>query len=113
MPKATAKSRQDEYWDIEAECLPTSELATKQITKLNRTIQHAQTNSPFYIKKYAGASYKELKSLGDITQLPFTSKDELTAAATFDLVAVPHTDLREVHLSSGTTSRPSPSFMSA
>ncbi len=52
-------------------------LRALQLERLNRTLAHASTNSPFYKKQLQNKQTCSLTSLQDLTDLPFTSADDL------------------------------------
>lgn len=54
----------------------------------------------------AGLKPTDIKSIDDISKLPFTSKQDLRDNYPFGLFAVPMKDIVRVHASSGTTGKP-------
>ena len=48
-----------------------------QIDRLRETVAHARTESPFYSKRLSGISSESLKSLDDVTLLPFITEEDL------------------------------------
>jgi len=71
------------------------------------TVKHAYENCDFYRKKLddAGVSPGDIKSLDDISKLPFTEKQDLREAYPFGLMSVPERDIIRIHASSGTTGK--------
>ena len=76
-------------------------------------VRHSYKNSPFYRKKFKEAGIKpgDIRSLSDITKLPFTTKDELKADQADhppwgSILAVPIEKCLRVHSTSATTGRP-------
>lgn len=63
---------------------------------------------PFYRQQLdsAGLVPDDLKALGDLAQFPFTRKTDLRDQYPLGLCAVPRTELRRIHASSGTTGKP-------
>ncbi|MCX7679996.1 MAG: phenylacetate--CoA ligase, partial [Spirochaetes bacterium] len=49
---------------------------------------------------------EKIKSLKDIRELPFTTKDDLIRSYPYDMFAVPLRDIVRIHSSSGTTGKP-------
>ncbi|MDH7498922.1 MAG: phenylacetate--CoA ligase, partial [candidate division NC10 bacterium] len=60
----------------------------------------------YHAFRKAGIKPKEIRSLEDLSRLPFTSKDDLRDNYPFGLFAVPPSDIEEIHTSSGTTGKP-------
>ena len=57
------------------------------------------------IKEKSNEIQKIIKSIDDITKLPFTTKDDLRDNYPFGLFAVPQSQIVRVHASSGTTGK--------
>ena len=79
--------------------------AAVQIKKL---VRHVYETVPFYKKKFddAGVAPDDIKTLADISKLPFTTKDELRDTYPYGLVACDQKEIVEIHTSSGTTGTP-------
>jgi phenylacetate-CoA ligase len=69
----------------------------------NRLLERARASVPFYRERLPPGP---LSSLEEVSQLPFTTKDDFRATYPFGLLAVPPERLLRVHMSSGTTGRP-------
>jgi phenylacetate-CoA ligase len=84
------------------------ELHALQLTRLNQTISLADARVPHYQKKFVAAGFRpdDLKSLGDLAKIPFTTKDDLRQNYPFGMFAVPTSEIARVHASSGTTGKP-------
>lgn len=95
-------------WDRHAECMPVRERERLQLDRLRKAVQRACDNVPFYKKKFAEAKLKpeDIKTLKDITRIPFTSKADLREGYPFGMFAVPRSEIVEVHTTSGTTGKP-------
>jgi phenylacetate-CoA ligase len=91
----------------EMETIGRDELASLQLSRLQKTVAHAYANVAMYRKKLddAGVRPEDIKSLEDIRLLPFTVKDDLRANYPFGMFAVPMRDVVRVHASSGTTGK--------
>ena len=63
---------------------------------------------PFYKRKMdeLGVKPEDIKSIDDVTKLPFTTKYDLRDEYPFGLQAVPMDKIRRIHASSGTTGKP-------
>ena len=84
------------------------ELRALQLDRLRWTLRYAYANVPFYRKKFdaAGVSPQDCRSLEDLASFPVTTKDDLRENYPAGLFAVPVTELRRIHASSGTTGQP-------
>jgi phenylacetate-CoA ligase len=94
------------YWQPEAECLDREELGQLQLERLQATLSRVARNVPFYRKRFdeAGLDPDELRSVGDLNALPFTTKEDLRHAYPYGLFAVPLRDVVRLHASGGTGS---------
>jgi len=95
-------------WDPKFECMGLSELRDLQLGRLKEVCERAYDRVPFYYHAFhkAGIKPKQIRSLEDLSRLPFTTKDDLRDNYPFGLFAVPSSDIEEVHTSSGTTGKP-------
>ncbi len=90
------------------ERLSADELAALQLARLQTTLRHAYENVPHYRHKFdeAGIGPVDCHALDDLARFPFTTKEDLRATYPFGMFAVPMSEVRRVHASSGTTGRP-------
>jgi phenylacetate-CoA ligase len=90
------------------ETMPRDDLAQLQIEKLQTTLNRVYRNVAFY--KHALDAKKivieNIRSLKDIKNLPFTTKDDLRTSYPYDMFALPLRDVVRIHASSGTTGKP-------
>jgi len=95
-------------WNREAECLPARELEKIQLERLKTVLRRVYHNVPYYQKIFdkAGIKPEEVKSLDDLKKFPFTTKAELRGGYPFGMLAVPQSEIVEIHISSGTTGKP-------
>ena len=95
------------YWEEEIETMSKSDLRELQTERLRSTILQA-SNSEYYKKvfKENGISADSIKSLDDLTNLPFTTKDDLRSGYPFGFTSIPLQKCVRVHSSSGTTGNP-------
>lgn len=79
-----------------------------QLERLQQTVRTCYEKVPFYKKKFdkMGIKPEDIKSLDDITKLPFTTKYDLRDEYPFGLNAVPMDQIVRIHASSGTTGKP-------
>jgi phenylacetate-CoA ligase len=91
----------------EVECASRDEMRAIQSERLKKMVKNAYENVPFYKQKLdeAGVAPDDVKSIDDITRLPFTVKTDLRDNYPFGLFAVPNSELVRVHASSGTTGK--------
>ncbi len=90
------------------ECMSREDLYKLQSERLRKTVKTCYENTPFYRKKMdrLGITPDDIKTIDDIVKLPFTTKLDLRDEYPFGLQAVPMTDVRRIHASSGTTGKP-------
>ncbi|MFF7725132.1 phenylacetate--CoA ligase PaaK [Streptomyces sp. NPDC008001] len=91
-----------------AEWMSRDELTALQLERLRATLRHAYENVPFYRRSFdaAGIRPEDCRSLGDLARLPFTTKADLREHYPFGMFAVPDSEIRRIHASSGTTGTP-------
>ncbi len=95
-------------WNEEAECQPRAERAEEQTRNLERLVNRVYDDLPYYRTKMdeAGLRPAHIRSLRDLSKLPFTTKEDMRANYPYGLFAVPLCDVVRIHSSSGTTGRP-------
>ncbi len=93
----------DSYERIDRE-----DLEQVQIERLQATLNRACQNVAFYRESFeqGGIDIAAIKSLGDLAELPFTTKDDLRASYPYGMFAVPLKDIVRIHSTSGTTGKP-------
>ena len=92
----------------EIECMSREKMRELQTERLIATVKRCYENVPFYKKKMdqKGIRPEDIKSIDDITKLPFTTKHDLRDEYPFGLQAVPMSEIKRIHASSGTTGKP-------
>lgn len=92
----------------ENETLPRKEIERIQLERLKATVGYVYENvAPYRAKmQAAGVRPEHIKSLGDLKNLPFVTKQDLRDNYPFGLFAVPKDKLVRIHASSGTTGKP-------
>ena len=92
----------------EAESIPRRDMERRQLERLQSCVDRVLGSVPFYREKLgqAGVNSCSLRTLGDISQLPFTTKTDLRDYYPFGLLAVPMAEVVRLHCSSGTTGKP-------
>ena len=95
-------------WNENAECMGREEKEEMQLALFQQQVKRVYENVPFYKKKFdeAGFHPEDLKTLDDISKIPFTTKADLREAYPFGLFAVPDDEIIEIHSTSGTTGTP-------
>ncbi|HKL85909.1 MAG TPA: phenylacetate--CoA ligase [Treponemataceae bacterium] len=95
-------------WNPESECMPPASLQLLQFARLKNLVERVYTNVSFYRKRFdeLGIKPTDIRCLDDISTLPFTTKDDLRVTYPYGLLAVPQSDIVEIHMSSGTTGTP-------
>jgi phenylacetate-CoA ligase len=85
----------------------TEGLSEHQLKGLQWTVGHAYSRSAFYRERLnaAGIRPEDIKSIGDIELLPFTTAEDLRNEYPFPLRAADFTDIVRIHSSSGTTGK--------
>ena len=99
---------QDVFWNRAAETMSRDEYAKVQLDGLQKSLRRAWQNE-FYrerFKKGGIASPDEVKSLDDLTRLPFFTKEDFREAYPLKMNCVDRRDLLEFHMSSGSTGTP-------
>jgi phenylacetate-CoA ligase len=95
-------------WNPKFETMSRSGLEKLQSGHLKKLIARIYRTVPFYRKKMeeAGVGPSDIRGIGDIAKLPFTTKDEMREVYPYGLLNVPLSDIVEIHTSSGTTGKP-------
>lgn len=90
------------------ETLPREALRALQFERLQETLMRVYHNVPFYREAFedAGVVPKDIRSMADISKLPFTKKQDLRDNYPFGMFAVKQDAVVRIHSSSGTTGKP-------
>ncbi len=94
-------------YNEEFETLPREVLEALQFKRLQQVLQRVYHTVGFYRRTFDAAGVKpdDIKTLADLSRLPFTSKQDLRENYPFGLFAVPMSSVVRLHASSGTTGR--------
>ncbi|MBO4424600.1 MAG: phenylacetate--CoA ligase [Spirochaetales bacterium] len=97
----------EKYYNKEIECAPREQLRAMQSERLVSQVRHVWDNVPYYRQKMeeAGVSPADIKSIDDITKLPFLKKDDLRESYPDGLRGVPAKQCVRIHSTSGTTGK--------
>ena len=81
------------------------ELEDLQLERMKETLVNCYESIDFYKKSFdeAGFDPYSVESLADIQKAPFTTKQDMRDAYPYELFAVPRSEVKEIHMSSGTT----------
>lgn len=95
------------YYKAEIECASRDRMHALQSERLKKILKSAYENIPFYKNKFdkMGLDLSDIKSIDDITKLPFTEKTDLRDNYPYGMFAVPARELVRIHASSGTTGK--------
>ena len=77
-----------------------------QVERLQSCLANVKEQVSFYRDQLAGIDTKGVQSLGDLSRLPFTNKQDLRDNYPFGLFAKPMSEVVRIHASSGTTGKP-------
>ena len=96
------------YWNSDFETMPEGDLKAFQFEKLKETVAWVYGKVPFYRARFEelGVTPDDIRTLDDLTRLPFTTKSDLRENYPFGLFAVPPQECVRIHASSGTTGKP-------
>ncbi|MDY6912097.1 MAG: phenylacetate--CoA ligase [Chloroflexota bacterium] len=94
--------------DPEHEKMPRNELEKLQLERLKIKVREVYEKVPFYRQSFneKGVKPDDIKSLSDISKLPFISKLDFRDNYPYGLMAVPLEQVVRIHSSSGTTGKP-------
>ncbi|MBQ0087335.1 MAG: phenylacetate--CoA ligase [Bacteroidales bacterium] len=96
------------FWNKEIECMDRASLRNLQDRRLREMVAYVYDNTSFYRRKMyeAGITPADIRGVGDLYKLPFTTKTDLRDNYPFGLCAVPMKRIVRIHGSSGTTGKP-------
>ena len=84
--------------------MPRDQLEALQLDKLKKTVVYCYENIKFYKDLFddAGFDPHSIETLDDIRRAPFTTKQDLRDQYPYGMFAVPKSEVKEIHMSSGT-----------
>jgi phenylacetate-CoA ligase len=108
MPASAASEGSPVIWD-RAETLPRERLEALQLRHLRSTVARVLRGQPFGARRLSAAGITaagDIRSLGELSRIPFTTKADLRSNYPFGLLAVDREQLVRVQASSGTHGKP-------
>ncbi len=96
-----------EFWQPKLETMKRKPLEELQLKRLKKTANSVYKNVPVYAKKFkeAGVKPSDIKTLEDLSKLPFTRKSDLRDNYPFGMFVVPMNKVSRIHASSGTSGK--------
>jgi phenylacetate-CoA ligase len=96
------------YWDPHIERMPLEDLHALQEDRLKSIVRYVYDHSAFYRRRFkeAGVEPGDIKTLADVTKLPFTRKVDLRDNYPTGMFSAPKSQVVRYHVSSGTTGKP-------
>lgn len=95
-------------WNHELETMPRGELRGMQFDRLKVLLARVLDDVSFYRKTYGvlGITAEDIQHLTDLRKLPFLTKSDLRDHYPLGMLAVDRSQLRRIHISSGTRGKP-------
>ncbi len=96
------------FYNKKIETMPREDLDQLQLERLQATLNRVYKNVAFYKQSFdtANIDLTKLNCISDLSNLPFTTKEDMRKSYPYDLFAVPLKDIVRIHSSSGTTGKP-------
>ena len=94
-------------WNTQAETMSCEEMRALQGRRLSECVRRVYGTVPFYTEKMkaAGILPEDIRTLDDLSLLPFTDKEDMRDSYPYGTFAVPMDDIVRIHASSGTTGK--------
>ena len=85
--------------------MPHDQIEAIQLEGIRKTVVACYENVPFYKRSFDDAGFDpySVTSLDDLSRAPFVTKQDLRDNYPYGMFAVPLSEVRELHMSSGTT----------
>ncbi|NCC52648.1 MAG: phenylacetate--CoA ligase family protein, partial [Spartobacteria bacterium] len=96
------------YWNEKVETMSRDALANHQLLHLKEVVRYAYMQNDFYRAKMdaAGIPPDDIEVPEDIRQIPFLTKEDFRSEYPLNMLCVDRAELREMHMSSGSTGSP-------
>ncbi len=97
----------ERYWNKEIECMSREDMKKLQSERLVAQVKHVYENVKYYrdLMDEKGVAPDDIKSVDDLSKLPFLTKADLRDAYPYGLLAVPLADCVRIQSTSGTTGK--------
>ncbi len=98
----------NEFWNAKYETMSRDELTALQNQRLCAQVKRTYASSPYWKQKFddAGVHPGDIRGIQDLALLPFMSKNDFRVNYPLGMSTVPQSELREFHMSSGSTGTP-------
>lgn len=95
-------------WSPELETIERAEIEELQLKRLQMSVSWAYDRVSYYRERFdeVGLHPRDIKTLDDVSKIPFTDKTGLRDTYPFGMFALPLEEVTRVHSSSGTTGKP-------
>jgi phenylacetate-CoA ligase len=95
-------------WNPEYECMDRAALKELQLRRLQMTVSWVYERVAHYraLMDERGVRPRDIRSLADVSKLPFTDKTALRDTYPYGMFALPLDEVVRIHSSSGTTGKP-------
>ena len=96
------------FWNERYETMSRDELTALQSERLRHEVARIFRADGYLKKKWSelGIAPEDIRGLDDLTKLPFMSKEDFRINYPLGMCTVPREELREFHMSSGSTGTP-------
>ncbi len=96
--------------DVHSETMPRVDLEDLQLKRLQAVVERVYYLVPFYRRRMdeLRVAPGDIRSLADLSRLPFTTKQDLRDHYPFGMFAAPMDQIVRIHASSGTTGKSTP-----
>ncbi len=95
------------FWNKQAETMPYEQIRELQGQRLVDCVRRMYGTVPYYTEKMkaAGVKPEDIKTIDDLSKLPFTDKEDMRNCYPYGTFAVPMDEIIRIHASSGTTGK--------
>lgn len=97
------------YFNPDAETMSPDQLCSRHLQLLRETVRRVLTYNDYYRQRYAAAGLAnadDIKSPDDLQKLPTINKEDLRKTYPLGMCCIDKKDIREIHMSSGSTGTP-------
>jgi phenylacetate-coenzyme A ligase PaaK-like adenylate-forming protein len=92
-------------FEPDVELLPRDRLRVLQTERLRALVAYVKHRVPLYRERLADVEPAGIADIDEVSELPFTRKDDLRDTYPFGMFAVPPEEVIRIHTSSGTTGK--------